>query len=49
MATNDLSPRRKAETVSGITPATTPWVRVRTVGLKGVTGEWSDPAKIIVV
>ena len=35
--------------ISGITPATTLWVRVRTVGLKGVMGEWSDPAKIIVV
>jgi hypothetical protein len=36
-------------TVSGITPGTTVWVRVRTAGLKGVMGEWSDPAKIIVV
>ena len=36
-------------TVSGIAPGTTVWVRVRTAGLKGVMGEWSDPAKIIVV
>ena len=36
-------------TVSGIAPGTTVWVRVRTAGLKGVMGEWSVPAKIIVV
>ena len=36
-------------TVSGIAPGTTVWVRIRTVGLKGVMGAWSDPAKIIVV
>jgi len=36
-------------TVSGIVPGTTVWVRVRTAGLKGVMGAWSDPAKIIVV
>ena len=36
-------------TVSGIVPGTTVWVRVRTAGLKGVMGEWSSPAKIIVV
>jgi hypothetical protein len=36
-------------TVSGIIPGTTVWVRIRTVGLKGVMGAWSDPAKIIVV
>lgn len=35
--------------VSGIAPGTTIWVRVRTAGLKGVMGEWSDPAKIVVV
>jgi hypothetical protein len=34
---------------SGIAPGTTVWVRVRTAGLKGVMGAWSDPAKIIVV
>ena len=36
-------------TISGIAPGTTLWVRVRTAGLKGVMGEWSDPAKIMVV
>ena len=36
-------------TVSGIVPGTTEWFRVRTAGLKGVMGEWSDPAKIVVV
>ena len=30
-------------------PGTVIWVRVRTVGLKGVMGAWSDPAKIMVV
>jgi len=30
-------------------PSGTVWVRVRTAGLKGVMGAWSDPAKIIVV
>ncbi len=32
-----------------LTPATTLWVRIRSVGLKGVMGAWSDPAKIIVI
>ncbi len=36
-------------TISGITPGTVLWFRVRTVGLKGVLGAWSDPAKIMVV
>lgn len=36
-------------TLSGFTPGTIVWVRVRTVGLKGVMGAWSDPAKIMVV
>lgn len=36
-------------TLSGIAPGTTLWVRVRTAGLKGVMGAWSDPAKIMVV
>jgi len=36
-------------TISGITPGTTVWVRVRTAGLKGIMGTWSDPAKIMVV
>jgi hypothetical protein len=35
--------------LGGFTPGTTIWVRVRTVGLKGVLGAWSDPAKIMVV
>ena len=35
--------------LSGFTPGTTVWVRARTVGLKGVMGAWSDPAKIMVV
>jgi hypothetical protein len=37
----------KAE-ITGQTPGATVWVRVRTVGLKGVMGDWSDPAEIIV-
>ena len=36
-------------TLSDSTPGTTVWIRVRTVGLKGVMGAWSDPAKIMVV
>lgn len=36
-------------TLSGLTPGSTLWVRVRTAGLKGVMGAWSDPAKIMVV
>ncbi|MDQ6654476.1 MAG: hypothetical protein M3Y80_01495, partial [Verrucomicrobiota bacterium] len=36
-------------TISGIVPGTTVWVRIRTAGLKGVMGAWSDPAKIMVV
>ena len=35
--------------LAGFTPGTVIWVRVRTVGLKGVMGAWSDPAKIMVV
>lgn len=38
----------KAE-MSGFTPGTVVWVRVRTVGLKGVMGAWSDPAQIRVL
>jgi hypothetical protein len=34
---------------SGITPGTNVWLRVRTAGLKGVMGAWSDPAKMMVV
>jgi hypothetical protein len=35
-------------TLSGIIPGTTVWFRVRTAGIKGVMGAWSDPAKIMV-
>ncbi len=35
--------------VDGKTPGTTLWGRVRTAGLKGVMGAWSDPAKIMVL
>ena len=35
--------------LGGFNPGTTIWVRVRTVGLRGVMGAWSDPAKIMVV
>lgn len=38
----------KAE-MSGVTPGSLVWVRVRTVGLKGVMGAWSDPAQIRVI
>jgi len=37
----------KAE-ITDLTPGVRVWVRVRTVGLKGVMGDWSDPAEIIV-
>lgn len=35
-------------TLEGFTPATTLYVRVRTAGLKGVVGDWTDAVKIIV-
>ena len=35
--------------LDGVTPGTVVWVRVRTVGLKGVMGSWSDPAQIRVL
>ena len=35
--------------LSGCTPGAIVWIRVRTVGLKGVMGDWSDPAQIRVV
>ncbi len=38
----------KAE-MDGLTPGAMVWVRVRTVGLKGVMGAWSDPGQIRVV
>ncbi len=36
-------------TLSGLAIGTTIWIRIRTVGLKGVMGNWSDPAKIVVI
>ena len=36
-------------TVTRLTVGTTIWVRVRTAGLNGVMGAWSDPAKITVI
>jgi hypothetical protein len=35
--------------LEGFTPGIVVWVRVRTVGRKGVMGSWSDPAQIRVV
>ncbi len=35
--------------LSGLTPGAAIWVRVRTVGPKGVMGAWSDPGQIRVV
>ncbi len=35
--------------LSGLTPGVVVWVRVRTVGLRGVMGAWSDPAQIRVI
>jgi hypothetical protein len=40
-----LIPGGKAE-ISGFAPGIIVWVRVRSVGLKGVMGVWSDPAQI---
>lgn len=36
-------------TLNNVVPGTVLWVRVRTVGIRGVMGAWSDPAKIMVV
>ena len=36
-------------TLTGLTVGTTIWVRVRTMGARGVMGAWSDPAKITVI
>ena len=36
-------------TLSGNGAGSTVWVRIRTAGLKGVMGAWSEPAKIMVV
>ena len=35
--------------MDGFTPGGVVWVRVRTVGIKGVMGAWSDPAQIRVL
>ena len=35
--------------ITGCPPGAVIWVRVRTVGLKGVMGAWSDPAQIRVL
>jgi hypothetical protein len=35
--------------LTGLTPGTIVWVRVRTVGLKGVVSAWSDPGQIRVL
>jgi hypothetical protein len=35
--------------INGLTPGTVVWIRVRTVGLRGVMGDWSDPAQIMVL
>lgn len=43
-----MFPGGKAE-LKGLTPGAVLWVRVRTVGLKGVMGAWSDPAQIRVL
>lgn len=35
--------------MNGFTPGVVVWVRVRTVGLKGVMGAWSDPGQLRVL
>lgn len=35
--------------IMGFPPGTIVWVRVRTVGIKGIMGSWSDPAQIRVL
>ena len=35
--------------ITGLTPGTIVWVRVRTLGLKGAMGDWSDAAQIMVL
>ena len=39
---------QKAE-LTGLTPGTTVWIRVRTVGLRGVMGDWSDAAQLMAI
>ena len=40
---------RGKATLTNLEPGSTVWVRVRTIGLDGIEGAWSDPAKIMVV
>ncbi|HEY3662584.1 MAG TPA: hypothetical protein VGL24_05470 [Chthoniobacterales bacterium] len=40
---------RGKATLTNFEPGTTVWVRFRTIGLNGIEGAWSDPAKIMVV
>jgi hypothetical protein len=47
-ATKGLFQGGRAE-MDGFTPGAVVWVRVRTVGLRGVMGAWSDPAQIRVL
>ncbi len=35
--------------LDGFTPATALYVRIRTAGLRGVMGDWTNPAKVIVI
>ncbi|MBI3878904.1 MAG: hypothetical protein HY301_02435, partial [Verrucomicrobia bacterium] len=46
--TKGIFPGGRAE-LTGLTPGAVVWVRVRTVGPKGVMGNWCDPAEIRVV
>ena len=36
-------------TIASLTPGALVWIRVRTCGLQGLMGAWSDPAQIRVV
>jgi hypothetical protein len=36
-------------TIGSLTPGALIWIRVRTCGLQGVMGAWSDPGQIRVV
>jgi len=40
---------RGKATLMNFDPGTTVWVRFRTIGLNGIEGAWSDPAKLMVV
>ena len=39
---------QKAE-ITGLTPGAKVWFRVRTSGLRGIVGSWSDAAQIMVI